>query len=558
MMFSRSLKLWFRRSLLLATVAAGVATSLFARAEDVPLGRNPILPGFNPDPSICRVGDDYYIANSSFEYFPGVPIYHSRDLVNWQRIGYALSTKEQLDLTGVAPSAGIYAPTLRFHNGVFYMITAMIGSPVRKGLFFVTATNPAGPWSPPRWITGARGIDPSLFFDDNGAVYICANTRTAQPVNEKQRDIWIRQLNLETFETEGPEGILSSAEYFATGKIGSAKNFESPHLYKKNGTYYLLIAHGGTGKNHAVSIWRSQHPLGPWEANPANPILTHRDDAHDGITCTGHADLVQAQNGNWWMVLLGVRGTSGKSPMERETFLTPVEWSGAWPVVNPGPHQGKVDLLFTPPGLARGKASPAGFLADFAEATLAHDWNCIRTPMSQWWDLLGKPGWLTLLLRPEQLTENGQPSFLGIRVTQPACRAETRVDFQPADAHGCAGLAILRAATSAFLLVVEKKGTDRVASVYQGNSWRASAPIPANAAVDLALELKNDRLTFSMKQGQGGWNVILADLDATALSTDQGGKFRGSMVGLYASSRGQASQAKAAFDFFAYTTPKNP
>ena len=253
------------------------------------------------------------------------------------------------------------------------------------------------------------------------------------------------------------------------------------------------------------------------------------------------------------MVLLGVRSENAQSPMERETFLTPVDWSGPWPIVNPGPHQGRVDLVFTPPAIEQGKPIPTEFKASFDETMLAKEWSLIRTPSTQWWDLKGKPGWLTIRLRPDQLSENTQPSFLGIRVTQPNCVAETRVDFQPADEQGCAGLAILRSSTSCFMLVVEKKGAGRMVSVYQGGELRASEPVSAKGPVDLAIALKNDQLAFSMKQGADSWKVLLSNLDASALSTDPGGKFRGSMVGIYASSRGKESQEKASFDYFNYS-----
>lgn len=524
-----------------------------AAADQESLATNPVIPGFNPDPSVCRAGDDYYLATSSFEYFPGVPIYHSRDLAHWEMVGHALSTREQLDLTGVRPSGGIFAPTLRFHNGVFYMINVLIGSPLHKGIFVVTATDPAGPWSMPHWIEGARGIDPSLFFDDDGTAWLCANRSPEKKVHDKHREIWIQKLNLETFQLEGPEGTLDSGPYFANGRLGSVNNFEAPHLYKKNGWYYLMLSHGGTSLNHAVSIWRSKSPLGHWEENPSNPILTHRGEHPSGLTCTGHADLVEIGDGTWWMVLLGVRDDKGKSPMGRETFLTPVDWSGPWPLVNPGSHSGRVDLLFTPPKLATSPVLPPGFKTDFKESVLSKQWNFIRTPRSDQWELKNRLGWLTLRLGPEQLTGDGQPGFLGIRVTQPSFRAETRVDFQPWDESGCAGLAILRSPTACFLLVIERKGEDRVASVYQGIDLRALMTIPGQGPIDLSMDLKNNLLTFSVREQSGEWKALLQELDASTLSTDEGGRFTGSMIGLYGSSRGKISEESSSFDFFDYS-----
>ena len=280
--------------------------------------RNPIIPGFHPDPSICRVGDDFYVVNSSFQYFPGVPVYHSKDLVNWELIGNVLDRESQLPLKGANSWLGIYAPTLRYHNGTYYMITTNVGN---GGNFMVTAKSVRGPWSEPKWLKQG-GIDPSLYFE-NGRCYMVSN-----PDNT----IMLCQIDPSTGRQLSP----SKALWQGTG----GRYPEGPHIYKKDGYYYLLISEGGTEMAHSLTIARSRKIDGPYEANPANPLLTHCSMAGqtNPIQGTGHGDFVQAEDGSWWIVFLGYRNFGGSyHHIGRETYLAPVEWKeGEWPVVNGG------------------------------------------------------------------------------------------------------------------------------------------------------------------------------------------------------------------------------
>jgi len=252
--------------------------------------QNPVLPGFYPDPSICKVNDDYYMVNSSFGYFPGVPIFHSTNLVNWEQIGYVLDREEQLPLAKAQTTLGIFAPTIHYHNGLFYMITT---NSTDKGNFYVTAKNPAGPWSNPIWIA-TPGIDPSLFFDDNGKVYVTS----AQNWGAVKNRIVMSEIDITTGK------LLSEPVTIWKGTGG--KYPEGPHLYKKDGFYYLMIAEGGTEYGHKVTIARSKNIWGTYESNPANPILTHANsnEENNPIQGTGHADLVQTTDGSWFMVAL--------------------------------------------------------------------------------------------------------------------------------------------------------------------------------------------------------------------------------------------------------------
>ena len=538
-----------RCSLIIALLVCAPALDAAERSPSLRNYTNPIIAGFNPDPTICRVGEDYYLATSSFEYFPGVPLYHSRDLVHWEQLGHVLTRPAQLNLTGIECSGGIYAPTLRYHAGIFYLITTLVGAGEKKGNFIVTATDPGGPWSDPHWIEGARGIDPSLFFDDDGRVYYCGNDRPKKMVSEKHRVIWIQELDLKTWKLTGPRGELDAAPYFANKLLGSVNNFEGPHLYRKAGCYYLMLSHGGTSQNHAVSIWRSASPLGPWEDNPANPILTHRADHPAGIMCTGHADLIQTQTGEWWMTLLAVRSDNGRSPMGRETFLVPVDWSGTWPIVNPKGQTGRVYQEHARPNLPETLLSATPTKDEFSTDRLAPRWSMIRTPLDAWWDLRARPGWLRLNLRPEKLTELAQPTFLGSRLTAANSVATAKIDFNPT-ALECAGIAILRSRDACWLLVLEMKNGQRTASVYAQDTCAVSVPVSTAGPVELRIALANQELEFSVAEETGKFHAF-ARLPAGTLSTATGGRFTGTMVGPYASSRGQISKNHADFDWFA-------
>ncbi|MEU4689605.1 family 43 glycosylhydrolase [Actinoplanes sp. NPDC023714] len=290
----------------------------------------PVIPGFHPDPSVCRAGEDYYLVCSSFEYFPGVPIFHSRDLVSWEQIGNVFTRTTQFDPAGVAPSTGIYAPTLRHHDGRFWLTTTIVNR-IEDGQLIVHADDPAGPWSDPVFVPGTIGIDPDLAWDAGGNCY----------------------LTYKGFHDPG--GIMQvRIDPFTGTKLGDIRGVwpgtgmahpEAPHLYEIDGVWYLMIAEGGTERGHTVTIARGPAPSGPFEPCPDNPILTHRSTTHP-VQNTGHGDLVRAADGSWWMVYLGVRPrgfTPGFHVIGRETFLAPVTWRDGWHVVGvadrPVPHR---------------------------------------------------------------------------------------------------------------------------------------------------------------------------------------------------------------------------
>lgn len=283
--------------------------------------KNPILPGFYPDPSICRVDDDYFLVCSSFEYFPGVPLFHSRDLLTWTQIGHCLTRTTQLDLTHIANSQGIYAPTLRYNAGRYYMITTCVGS---AGHFFVTAVDPWGEWSEPVFVKGdgdGSGHDPDLFFDEDGSVYYTRFTWDRSIVQ------WPINLTTGVVQGEGHTIWRGFEDRFC----------EAPHIYKHNGFYYLIAAEGGTGRGHMIVAARSDKPGGPYLACPTNPILSHRALVLEPIQATGHGDLVCTADGSWWIVFLAIRAVfEGQfHNLGRETFLAPVSWGDeGWPVIH--------------------------------------------------------------------------------------------------------------------------------------------------------------------------------------------------------------------------------
>ena len=360
--------------------------------------RNPVLPGFHPDPSVCRAGDEYFLVTSSFTYFPGVPIFRSTNLVDWTQIGNVLDRRSQLDLrrTEGGTWLGVFAPTLRYHDGRFWMITTVY---THDGLrnFFVTADEPAGPWSEPTTLD-IVGIDPDLAWDadDNCWVHSALGSIQRHRIDD----------------TTG--AVLSGPELTWSGT--GLQYPEAPHLFERAGTWYLMLAEGGTERGHAESIARGPSPRGPWEPCPRNPIISHRS-TDKPIQNTGHADLVEAPDGSWWMVLLGTR-PRGMTPafyvLGRETFLAPVEWVAGWPVVG----ELGLDMDRVPPGVARPEDEPVRF--DFDEPTVHPRWVSIRVPLEDNASLSARPGWLTLRGGPE--LEDAEPVFLGRRQQHFRCR----------------------------------------------------------------------------------------------------------------------------------------
>lgn len=489
--------------------------------------RNPILSGSHPDPSICRVGPDLYLVTSSFEWFPGLPVFHSRDLVHWRPLGHVLDRPSQLPLDGIRPSGGLYAPTIRYHDGTFYVACTLVDGTAETGNFIVTASDPSGPWSEPYWLGEPSSFDPSLLFDDDGRVWFHATRPTD---SAGHTEIWLRELDPASLKLTGPEHVIWQ------GALRDAVWAEGPHLYRIGDFYYLLAAEGGTALDHAVCVARSTRVTGPYQGNPRNPVLTHRHlGADHPIGATGHADLVQTADGHWWAVLLAIRPGGN---LGRETFLTPVGWADGWPLI-PGVHEIETGPL---PPEHRWPAEPA---ADtFAEPELRPHWNQLRTPRERFWELT--PGGLQLRLRPETLAERGCPSLIARRQQHAHFAAHTALDFTPAAANECAGLVLLQ--NDQFQLRCEiSLGVARlVRRAEGGDELLAEQPI-APGRIQIALEAHDQAYQFRLNGTDFG-----PPADGRVLNHETAHSFTGAYLGMYATSNGSPTTTTADFTHFEY------
>ncbi len=510
--------------------------------------RNPILSGCYPDPSICRAGDDFYLVTSTFEYFPGLPIFHSRDLVHWRQIGHALTRESQLPLQEVHSSGGLYAPTIRYHNGTFTIINTLVGGKAQSGNFIVTATDPAGPWSEPFWLDGADGIDPSLFFDADGRTWYVGSRMALNSQFEGHTEVWLQELDLQAMRLIGEPLVLWE------GALKGARWAEAPHIYKIGGYYYLLIAEGGTGQHHAVTVARSKNVAGPYEANPGNPILSHRHLGLDyPIVGTGHADLFDTPSGEWWAVLLGMRPYGGYYyNLGRETFLVPVRWEEDWPVFSPG--TGKVEFEYRVPNLPQQPWPQTPARDDFDADSLALQWNALRASPERFASLSERPGFLRLRLQPESLAENASPSFIGRRQQHIHFSAQTEFEFSPASSNECAGLAVTQSPDFHYLFVVTLQGEPVVQLIKRtAGVEEILARVPISIPrIRLKVEAREQDYGFYYADKAGDWQALLEGVDGRILSTPVAGGFLGAYLGMYASSNGQASNNRADFDWFEY------
>lgn len=488
---------------------------------------NPIIPGFHSDPSVCRVGEDYYLITSTFEYFPGVPVFHSKDLVNWEQIGYCINRKEQLP-----DGINTFAATIRYSEGVFYMITTNLTG--KSGNFYVTATNPAGPWSNPAWIK-IGGIDPDLFFDDNGKVYVISS-----PFELYEIDIKTGKLL-----TEGRKVWNGTGGRYAEG----------PHIYKKDGFYYLMAAEGGTEEAHSVTIARSNNIWGPYTDNPANPILAHANAAGQGIPIqgVGHADMIEAHDGSHWIVFHGYRTVSDKVHhiLGRETCLAPVNWpKNGWPVVN-GNGTASVDMTCPTLPLKPFPAKPAR--TDFDSDKPGLEWNYIQNPDLNNYSLDARKGFLRLKGAAQTINTRTTSTFVGRRLEDFYFTATTRIEFNPKNENEEAGMILLNNGSHFDILIQNKDGKRvLVVKLQFGRTIYKSQEIALKPG-PVDLQIKGDKTTFTFSYRQG--NEKFTDVetaDSKFLATETVGFFTGVYVGLYATGNGKASAVNADYDWFEY------
>jgi xylan 1,4-beta-xylosidase len=503
--------------------------------------RNPILSGFYPDPSLCRVGRDFYLVTSSFEYFPGVPIFHSRDLVHWQQLGHVLARRSQLDLAGVASSGGIYAPTLRYHRGRFFLVTTHVGG---GGNFLVTARRAEGPWSDPIWIDEG-GFDPSLFFDRDRVYY----ARDAKGADFDHPVIEQAELDLGTGRLKGSMKVI----WRGAGGVWP----EGAHLYALHGRIYILAAEGGTAYGHCEVAARADSPSGPFQPCPHNPILSHRERRRHSIQATGHADLVTLEDGSAWAVFLGVRPRPGRHHhLGRETFLAPVRFSDdGWPIIG---ERGHVELELPAPELPPHLFAPLPARDDFDGVALDPVWVHVRNPPAGAVRLGERAGHLRLWGQPASLDDVGPVAFVGRRQQHFDMGCKTRLDFSPQQPGDEAGLSV-RAREDFHLDVAVRlgeAGREVVAVRRTGGASRVlgSAPIPPGP-VELRIRAENDH--YQLLAGKGRASVLLGEVPARTLSAEAITRrgpmhFCGVVLGMYATGRGRTCGVPADFAWFEY------
>lgn len=542
--------------------------------------RNPILRGFYPDPSICRVGDDFYIVNSSFSFYPGVPVFHSRDLVNWEQIGHVLDRPSQLHVTYEMISAGIFAPTIRYHAGTYYMITTNMTGFMN---FIVTASDPAGPWSDPIPVPEAHGIDPSLFFDDDGKAYFCGTAGGFGSDEYDHQVIKCAEIDVTTGK------FLSEPWVVGDGYAKNASSPEGPHIYKRNGWYYLLIAEGGTEHFHAVMISRSRDIHGPFELYQGNPILTHRHLGKEYPICNiGHADIVDTPSGEWYMVALASRLVNGyHKPLGRETFIMPMTWEDDWPVVCPS--DGCCAFTYPDPKLPihpfsdrpeRERVYVHPSFEDFTKADPSMAWNYLGTPQEDFISRDEKGLALRMLpttMVPVEFEGEDAADFMSHMMrcghtdkTLPfygrrlqsfdfTAQAVMSASFSGAEA---AGLIIIQ--NEANQVRLEMKAADAPGRVcaravrvvcetgtglrHYAETILGEACLPESDSYVLTIRAESNHFTLSVGEDEGC--VLASDVSGDFLGSETAGGFVGAYVGLFATGGGTASDHTASFASF--------
>lgn len=537
--------------------------------QPLPEFNNPILSGFYPDPSICKVGEDYYLVNSTFSYYPGIPVFHSKDLVNWKLIGHVLDRPEQLNLDGLGVSRGVFAPAIRYNNGIFYVTCTLVDG---GGNFIVKSENPEGPWSNLKWLPEINGIDPSLFFDDDNNAYITYNSDAPdnKPLYDGHRTVRIVKFDIDSLKvTSEPKILINGGVDFSQKPIW----IEGPHIYKINGTYFLTAAEGGTAEGHSQVILKSDNVDGPYTPYDKNPILTQRDldpQRQFPVTCTGHADFVQNNDGEWWSIFLGCRPYK---PFEenyyntgRETFLAPIEWIDGWPVINP--EYKEVQYHYPVPILPLTENVDIPYSGnftirdDFKKNELHKSWIFLRTVRDKWYGVNSKDGVLSIKLRPETCSGKMNPSFIARRQQHSKGYGMTSFNFTPNFENEKAGLIIFQDEKHFYYLCKSKEGNKETVQLYKSNEDNSDnnmdlltseiLEMQRNDRLVLKIETSGNKYAFYYGYDSNNMKLLKDNVDATFLSIRNAWGFTGNVYAMYATSLGDKSVNSAYFNWFEY------
>lgn len=508
---------------------------------------SPILQGCYPDPSITRKGDDYYLVNSSFSMFPGVPIFTSKDLVNWKQVGHVLDRPSQLKVEKSGVSQGIYAPDIKYnkHNDTFYMITTQIASGI--GNMVVKTKDPAKGWSEVQKLN-FDGIDPSIFFDDDGKAYIVHND--APPKGTEQYN-GHRVIKMWDYDLEKDQVVAGSDKIIVNGGVDLSQKpiwIEGPHLYKKNGKYFLMCAEGGTGGNHSEVIFMSDSPKGPFVPAGNNPILTQRyfpKDRKDKVDWAGHADLVETPDGKYYGVFLAIRpNVNNRVNSGRETFILPVDWSGTYPVFQNGlvPMKPKLKL---PEGVKNEKGQngffPNGnftYSDKLTDKNLDYRWIAMRGPRENFISI-SKNG---VKINPFETNINALApvSALFHRLQHEDFETSVTLDFKPKSEKELAGITCYQSERFNYVFGITKKDKDFyivLERTEKGESKLiASEKISISKTVRLQVVGEKDDLNFNYSLDGKNFKNLGDSVSGDILSTDVAGGFTGSLIGLYSTS----------------------
>lgn len=507
----------------------------------------PILQGCYPDPSITRKGDDYYLVNSTFAFFPGVPIFHSKDLVNWKQIGHVLDRKSQLKVERSGMSAGIYAPDIKYnpYNDTFYMITTQFCGGM--GNMVVKTKDPLKGWSDPIKLQ-FDGIDPSLFFDDNGKAYVVHNDA---PPKGTELYNGHRVIKVWEYDLQNDRIIPGTDKIIVNGGTDIAEKpiwIEGPHIYKKNGRYYLMCAQGGTGDWHSEVIFVGDSPTGPFTPAPSNPILTQRyfvKDRADKVDWAGHADLVEGPNGKYYGVFLAVRPNEKKRVNTgRETFILPVDWSGVFPVFENGliPLKPKQKM----PKGATNQAGQNGFMPNgnftftdnFTSPNMDLRWIGVRGPREDFATITKKG----LIINPfaTNIKAEVPTSTLFYRQQHMAFDATATVKYTPKSEKDLAGLVCYQKESFNYVFGITLKGKDTYLVLQRTERGKstliASEKIELKAACQLQVQAQGDDYKFNYSTDGKNFKNLGGTVSGDILSTDVAGGFTGALIGLYATS----------------------